>query len=530
MPVWPKSFYTFGVNLRTAATEWKLRRPSQAVAQQERTRLNLTRRLAATSHWKAAGVEAGMAYDQWRSRVPLQAYSGIAPAIQRMVRGEADVLWPGRCALFAYTAGTTSGIPHVMPVTEEMMAHVRRAGFDAALYYTVRARHAGVFRGRHLFFGSPPTLLPMENDSGHKAFAGELSGIAALNLPAWAERHLYEPGVAVAAEVEWPARLEAIVARTAMRDMSLIAGLPNWLLLLAHVLRERCSRGKVRHTSLQSLWPNLECCMLSGLPPTPYLEQLRAVLGPSIVFHELYAATEACIATQDREARLGLRLMADTGIFFEFLPMAEHDPARLEQLGGRALPLADVKPDVDYAIVLTTPGGLARYVLGDIVRFTSIRPPRLIYVGRTALRCDAFAERVNERELTEALTVVCQRRDWLIVNFHVAPRFSDRSLTGQPRGHHEWWVELKPGTVATPTGPLMAGELEIELQRTNETYAARRKAGVMDPPVVRLVMPGVFEHWLRFRRQWGGQHKVPRCRSDRLIADELAQITHFAVD
>lgn len=135
-----------------------------------------------------------------------------------------------------------------------------------------------------------------------------------------------------------------------------------------------------------------------------------------------------------------------------------------------------------------------------------------------------------EKDLTDALVAVCSRHNWTIVNFHVAPLFAQGNLTGQNRGRHEWWIELQPGTVATPIGPQIAAELEVELQRSNPDYAAKRKAGAIESPTVRLVMPGVFKHWLRFKGRWGGQHKFPRCRGDRVIAAELAQITNFARD
>lgn len=530
MSAWPKSFYTFCVSLKTAGTEWKLRQKRGALPAQDRALKTLIGHLAKTTYWQQAGIEAGMSHEQFQTKVKLHRPEDLAPAIERMQRGESDVLWPGRCEVFARTAGTSTGTPRVLPVTEEMLEHMRTAGYDAALYYTVRAKNAGAFRGRQLLFGSPPTLTPLGAAKTPTGYVGELSGIAALNLPAWAERHLYEPGVPAAQTADWDARLAAIMARTARCDITLMAGLPQWLLLLAEFIRSRSSSAKTRLPSLLGLWPNLECCMHGGQPVTPYLDQLRNALGTSVVFHEVYAATEGFIATQDTDQRNGLRLMADQGIFFEFLPMSDYDEAKLDQLGPKALPLAAVQANVDYALILTTPGGLARYVLGDIVRFNSLAPYRLIHVGGTRLRLHAFGENVSERDVTDALTGLCQRRDWSIVNFHIAPRFEPSARPGQLRGRHEWWVELKPGTIATPTGPQMAAELDAELVRTSETYATRRRSGQLDAPVVRLVMPGVFEHWLRFRSQWGGQHKVPRCRSDRQVADELAQITNFAMD
>ena len=529
MPAWPKSLFVFGVNMLTAAAEWKLRRKRGAIAMQERSFDRLTRRLAATAFWRDSGVVAGMSYESFSARVPLRGYEQLAPAIERMKRGESDVLWPGRCAFFAVTSGTTAGGSRFLPVTEELLAHFHRAGLDSLLYYTVRVRHAGVFRGRHLYLGGSTALTPLAEAKPHVAYAGDLSGITALNLPAWAERHLYEPGAAIAQMADWQEKIDAIVARTSRLDITMLAGIPNWVLVLAAALREASANGQQRLGNLQGLWPNLECFVHGGVPVGPFRDELRAALGPTVTFHEVYLASEGFIAAQDGVPSTGLRLMAEAGLFFEFLPMTDFDESRLEHLGRKAVSLADVQPGVDYALVLTTPAGLARYVLGDVVRFVSVAPPRLHYVGRTKLQLNAFGERVIEKEITDALIAVCERHGWTIVNFHVAP-LTMSTNTGLLRGRHEWWIELKPGTVTTPTGPQMAAALDTGLRQHNPDYETKRKAGSMDAPIVRLVMPGVFEHWLRYQNKWGGQHKTPRCRSDRVIADELAQITNFARD
>jgi hypothetical protein len=529
MPAWPKSFYTFRANLLTAGAEWRLRQKRGAARAQQRTFGELTRRLSTTSFWREAGVTPGTSYDRFQTVVPPRTYEHFEPAIARVRAGEADVLWPGRCALFALSAGTTTGRSKLLPVTDEMLGHFRRAGLDSLLYYTVRMKHAAVFRGRHVLLGGCTALTALPAANGHDAYAGNLSGITALNLPGWAEKHLFEPGVSVAQIIDWSARLEAIVARTRSLDITMVAGFPNWVLMLAAALRANSTKGKGRISNLQGLWPNLECFMHSGLPLSPFWDEALTALGPTVNFHEVYHTAEGLVAAQDIDASQGMRLMADTGIFYEFIPMADYVESRLEQLGPKAVPLVGVKAGIDYAVLVTTPAGLARYVLGDIVRFTSTEPPRLVYVGRTGLSLVAFGENVLEREITEALVTVCRRNRWTIVNFHVAPEFAP-SATGKKIGHHQWWIELKPGTVTTPTGQHIAAELDAELQRLNETYLAKRRGGGFDAPVVRLVMPGVFEHWLRYQGKWDGQHKMPRCRSDRLVADELAQITNFAHD
>lgn len=529
MPAWPKSFYSLGVNFLTAATEWKLRRTRVAGPLQKLAFESLTTHLARTAYWREAGVVAGMGYDSFQARLAPRRYADLAPAIERMQHGEADVLWPGRCSFFALTAGTTGPSPKCIPVTDAMLEHFRQAGLDALLYYTVRVRHAAVARGRHLFLSASTAVTPLPEAKPHEAYVGDLSGITALNLPDWCERHLYEPGAAVAAMSDWSAKLDAIVRRTRSLDITLLAGQPNWTLLLATALRESSAVGKSRITNLQGLWPNLECFVHGGIPLGPYRDELRQALGPTVKFHEVYTASEGFIAAQDTEAGLGLRLMAGAGIFYEFIPLADFDEDHLDRLGRKAVPLVDVATGVDYVVLLTTPGGLARYVVGDIVRFTSTEPPRLIYVGRTEHTLNTFGERLTEKEMTDALVTVCARQDWHIVHFHVAP-LSTHSLTGQTRGRHEWWLELRPGTKSTPIGHQLATELDLELQKKNPAYEAKRKAAILELPAVRLVMPGVFEHWQRWREKWGGQHKLPRSRHDRLVADELAQITSFTRD
>ncbi|MEO6244393.1 MAG: GH3 auxin-responsive promoter family protein [Opitutaceae bacterium] len=328
------------------------------------------------------------------------------------------------------------------------------------------------------------------------------------------EHHLYEPGRDIAQLGDWPAKLRAIVTRTAGRNVTLVAGIPSWLLVLAEEMAAQTGQRPLR-----AVWPRLECLVHGGVPLGPFEKELRAAVGEGVNFHEVYPASEGFIAAQDDEPGAGLRLMADAGIFYEFIPLARFDEARLAALDGEAVPLADVRPGIDYVLLMTTPGGLCRYVIGDVVRFVSTEPPRLVYAGRTQLQLSAFGEHVIEKELTDALTAVVARNQLAVANFHVAPRFVD-TQTGETRGRHEWWIEFRPE--GEPKPAMLAAELDAELQRRNDDYEAKRKGGGLEIPVLRIVAPGTFERWLRERGKWGGQNKMPRCRSDRAIADDLA--------
>lgn len=526
MAAWPKSFISLGATFLTSRTGGQLRRRDRGTTAQEKAFTQLVRQLAATSFWREAGVVPGMKYDAFRTRIPPRRYESFVPAIERMYSGLESVLWPGRCPYFVTSAGTTGAMPKMLPVSDALREHFRTACQDILLYYMARVGNTGVLRGHPLQLTGSTALQPVGNHTG--ALVGNWPAIATQQVPKWMKNEL-EPGPQIGEMADWQAKVDATIARTANRNISLVAGLPPWILAFAETCRTKAAESRHAFENLQSWWRNLECYVHGGVPVGPFESELRTLLGPTVNFHEVYASAEGVFAIQDGAANDGLRLLVERGLFFEFLPFSDFDEARLEQLGDRVISLAEVKTNVDYVLLLTSPAGVARYVVGDIIRFTSTEPPRLIYVGRTALQLNAFGEHVIEKEVTDALIGVCTRHRWTIVNFHVAPLMMT-DLTGQSRGRHEWWVELRPGTVETPTGPQMAVELDLELQRLNRDYTERRRSGRVESPIVRLVMPGVFKHWMKFRGTWGGQNKIARCRSDRAIADELAHLTRFAAD
>lgn len=527
MPALPQHILAAGAKVAGARVLRSYR--ESPVAAQQKVLRELTEAMSRCFFHRGNGMESGLSYEAFRAKIPLHTYEQLIGPIEKMKRGEADVLWPGACRYYAVSSGTTSGRTKYLPLTDAMIAHFRQTGLESLFFYASRVGSWTIFKGKHLFLGGSTTLTPIEESKPFVAYAGDLSGITALNLPRWVERYLYEPGKEIAQMSDWPEKIRAIAARTWNRDMRVVAGIPSWLLVLAEGLRAEAERQGKRVAGLQALWPHLECLIHGGVPIGPYVDELRAAFGRNINFHEVYPASEGFIAAQDTEAAAGLRLMADAGIFYEFLALSEFDESRLSALGAKAVSLEGVQPGVDYVLLMTTPAGLCRYVIGDVVRFLSVNPARLIYVGRTKLQLSAFGEHVIEKELTDALLTVCQRHGWNIVHFHAAPLFIN-SLLGQNRGRHEWWIELRTQTHKTPTGPLLATELDAELIRLNDDYEAKRKGGGLEPPLVRLVMPGVFEQWMRQNGKWGGQNKLPRCRSDREIADQLAKIARFADD
>lgn len=521
MTLAPRFLVNFWAGCRVAAFQRRLRAAGRGAGDQAAVFARRMAQVAETAFGRDHGLTATTPYAQFRAKVPPRPPEYFDPLVARMQAGEADVLTPGRCRFFVETAGTTGTGTRILPVPEPMLAHYRHGLRDALFLYAARAGHAGVFLGRHLHVGASTALTEAQG-----AYRTGLDGMLALCLTPWAEANLYAPPPAVARLPDGPDRIAAAVRAMRPRDVTLLGGSPGSVCALALAARPAAGPDRAPPPHLTAVWPNLECLMFTGAQPGLFQDTLRATLGPTVVFHELYAAAEGIFAAQDAGSPAGLRLLTDAGVFFEFLPLRSFHEDKLATAGAACLPLDQVEAGVDYVLVLTTPAGLCRQVPGDIVRFVSVDPPRLQFAGRTRLRLDTFGENISERELLDTLLAVCARNGWQVVDFHVAP-YSRRIAAGQTVNCHEWWVELRTHTMKTPTGNALGPELDAELARRNADYAARRANRGLDFPSVRLVMPGVFEQWAREQGKTSNAGKTPRCRPDRLIADQLATIARF---
>jgi len=517
----PRFLVSFWAGLRVSRFRRRLKETGDGVAAQQAVLQQLLTQLAHTDLGQRQGLTPGMKYEEFQQTQPLVEHAHYAQFLERMMAGEANVIWPGQCHHFVETAGTTAGRPRLLPVTAEMLAHYRDGLRAALMSYTARTGHRSIFQGRALHVGGSTALRA----AGPAAHAGSLDAMLHLAVAGKVERNLYAPAPEVARLPDGPEKAAAIARTCLAQDITLIGGTPASVRAVADAVLAPGSGGEARPKNLQAVWPRLECFLHTGAPLGLLGDELRARLGPGVHFHEAYLAAEGWFALQDNDPANGLRLLTDAGIFFEFLPMRDYRDDRPPHLGRSCVPLAQVKPGVDYALVVTTPAGLVRYFVGDVVRFISVNPPCLHVVGRAGLQLAGFGERIGERELTESLLEVCAQHEWAAVNFHVAPLV--RRAGPAPRGAHEWWVELRPGTIKTPTGPYLAAALDAELTRRDRDYAQRRKSGAVEEPIVRLVMPGVFDQWAEESGVPLGTPRLPACRPDRLIADRLAAIARF---
>ncbi len=447
--------------------------------------------------------------------LPVQTYESLLPYVERCLRGEAGVLLRGFIDSFAVSSGTTAATTKYLPVNGAMLRNFRRGGLDALALHVARAGRADVFGGRQLFLGGSTALEPVRSDP--RVLTGDLSGIMARQLPWWVDRFLYSPGADVALLGDWPRKVRAIAERSFDQDVRLVAGIPSWLLVLFEQVREVGARRGLRVETLHDVWPRLEVVVHGGVQWGPYRALFDRWFGRPVSFQEVYPASEGFIATQDLGSGEGLRLLTDAGLYFEFLSVAKLQNGA-PMPGARPLALAEVECGRDYALLLTTPGGLRRYLIGDVVRFVSLQPPRIQFIGRTRLELSAFGEHVIEHEVVAAVEAAARRFQLLVRDFTVAPWFPPGGVPGA-RGRHQWFFELV-GPAVPPA--VLSDLLDRELRLRNDDYRAKRDGGGLLAPAVELLPPGSFDRAMARRGKLGGQHKVPRLRSDRDFADLLA--------
>ncbi len=517
-----KSLMAFRASLLTAKEQRRLKKQGTEIQDQHSTFATLIPQLAQTAYGRTHQITAQLDYPSFQENIPLSSYEQIEPYVQKMIEGSPDELWPGNCRFFGITPGTSNNKTKTIPVTEEMLQHFQTAELQSLLYYTVRTGHAGIFKGQHLHLGGINPVTSRNN----VAFTGDFCAITELAPPEWMSKNLHEPGLSVSQITDWDQKLETMASHALGKDLSLINGIPNWISFFFEAINEQFVADTSPIDDISSLWPNLECICHHGIPISPYLQELSTKTGKTIHFHETYPTTEGFIAAQDSQRTDGLRLMCDTGIFYEFLPVTRMDRTNLASCAPYAIPLSEVTTDVDYALILTTPAGLCRYFLGDIIRFLSTKPPRFIHIDRADGMANAFQEGLTTKDITGAITTICNIRNWTLAEFHLAPVFKNENSL-RIAGRHEWWVELKPPSKITPISEEIERTLDTDLRKINPVYNTKRTQNRLDSPLVRLVMPGVFKTWMKRHNKWGGQNKMPRTSADRQIADELMEIAGF---
>ena len=460
----------------------------------------------------AKNTEIGKQYDfasistyrEFAERVPVTSYEDNHLQIERARKGESNIFWPTPIKWFAKSSGTTNSKSKFIPVSSASLEHCHYAASkDLLCMYLNNNPDANLFLGKSLRLGGSKELYK-ENATVY----GDLSAILIDNMPFWAE-YSSTPNNEVSLMADWELKMQAIVDQTIQENVTSLAGVPSWMLVLLNNVLE--TTGK---SNLFEIWPNLEVYFHGGVNFDPYIEQYNAILPKdNFRYYEIYNASEGFFAIQDRNANKELLLMLDYGIFYEFIPMDTYGSA-----SEKIIPLEQVQVAKNYAIVITTNAGLWRYKIGDTVRFTSISPFRIKVTGRTKHHINVFGEELIIENAETALKQASKHTQCEIVDYTAAPIF----MEGREKGAHEWIIEFK-----TPPKDLslFTKSLDNALMDVNSDYQAKRFNNItLNMPKVHVARQRLFYDWLKQKNKLGGQHKVPRLSNKRDFIEELLHL------
>lgn len=494
-----------------AARRMKRLRRQDPVRVQHDQLLRLARRARRTRFAADHDLASIRTVADYQARVPLRRYEDFWDAYWKDAFPRlTDCTWPGTIPYFAVTSGTTTGITKYIPLSREMMRSNVRAGIDLLVHHVVSRPHSRLMGGRNFMLGGS-TDLTAEAPGIH---SGDLSGIAARELPRWAGAR-YFPPLELALIADWEVKMDVLARRALDADIRSISGTPSWLLIFFDRLAALRPGGGGR---IADYFPDLELLVHGGVNFEPYRRRFEALIeGSHAELREVYPASEGFMAVADRGYGDGLRLVLDNGLFFEFVPVAELDsPAPSRHW------LADVETGIDYAVALTTCAGLWSYIVGDTVRFVDLDPPRLLVTGRTSYMLSAFGEHLIDEEIEESIAAAAESIGAMISDYSVGALFPEGEGA---LGGHVYVVEFAEPVAGAERLAAFARDLDARLSTTNDDYRAHRAGGTgMNPPVIEPVRPGAFAAWMKSRGQLGGQHKVPRIINDQ---DLLANLRAF---
>jgi len=438
----------------------------------------------------------------FQKSVPVRNYEKFSPYIHQLREGKQNVLWPSTVKWFAKSSGTTDARSKFIPVTKEALEECHyKGGKDLlALYYHQRP-NANLYTGKHLVMGGASKINPF-NEEG---YTGDLSAIIIRNLPIWVELKR-TPSKEIALMDNWEEKIEKMAMSTIGEDICMMAGVPSWTLVLMRRILEITGAENIKQ-----IWPNLELFWHGGVSFKPYREQFKNMIpGGTMHYMESYNASEGFFGLQDRLGADDMLLMLDYGVYYEFMPMDEYGKDF-----PRTVSLRDVEVGQNYAIVISTNGGLWRYLVGDTVRFTSKHPFRIQVSGRTRHYINAFGEELMVENADEAIHYAASKTRSMVREYTAAPVYFGEDQGGA----HEWMIEFEQEPSSMQEFIIA---LDTKLKEINSDYDAKRAFNfVMREPVVKKLPQGTFYGWMKHHGKLGGQHKVPRLSNDRKQLEDI---------
>ena len=437
-------------------------------------------------------------YEDFKKNVPIRDYEALRGYIDRVVAGESAVLWPGKPKYFAKTSGTTSGVKYI-PISKESMPEHIKAARNALLTYIHETGKSEFVNGKMIFLQGSPVLTKKNGIN-----VGRLSGIVAHLVPAYLQKNRL-PSYETNCIEDWEEKVDAIVTETLNEDMTLISGIPPWVQMYFDKLSEK-SEGK----KIKDIFKNFSLFVYGGVNYEPYRAKIEASIGKKIDAIETYPASEGFIAYQDSQKDKSLLLLANAGIFYEFIPAEEYyneNPTRLS--------LAQVELDKNYALILNTNAGLWGYSIGDTVKFVAKNPYKILVTGRIKHFISAFGEHVIGEEVEQAILSIANTEGVEITEFTVAPQVNP------PAGelpYHEWFIEFAK---APKNLKDFSEKVDLALQQKNIYYFDLIEGKILQKLIIRALQKDAFVSYMKAEGKLGGQNKVPRLSNDRKIADAL---------
>ena len=459
----------------------------------------------------AQNTEYGQQYDfhslttpeQYRERLPIVHYEDINELIRQTMNGKQNILWPKEIKWFAKSSGTTDAKSKFIPVSPSSLENCHfRGGKDVVSIFNRLYPEAQVFSGKTLALGGSSEVNKINTNCQY----GDLSAILISNTPFWAN-FMKTPDSSIMLMSNWEEKLEKICEITIKEDVRCLAGVPSWFLTLIHKILEKTGKS-----NLYEVWPNLELFIHGGISFVPYRQQYQELLPDAkMKYMETYNASEGFFGIQDDPSDSSMLLMLDYGVYYEFMPMSETG-----KTNPRTLLLSEVETGVNYALIISTNGGLWRYMIGDTILFTSLNPYKFKITGRTKLFINAFGEELIIDNATEALRIACAKTHSTLFEYTAAPIFMQE---GQ-KGAHEWLIEFEVPPADLET---FAEILDKELQKLNSDYEAKRLLS-LERLKIHQARPHLFTDWLKEKGKLGGQNKMPRLWNDRTHIDQLLEM------
>ena len=439
-------------------------------------------------------------YEQFKKQIPLNDYESLKPYIERNRKGEQNLLWHTDIKWFAKSSGTTDKSKFLPVSLEHLDGCHYKGGRDMVTLHCINNLETQLFTGKNLALGGS---FKEDHFGDHHSFHGDVSAIIIQNLPMWAE-FFRAPNVSIALMDEWESKLEKLADTMTNENVTSIAGVPSWMLVLLKRILERSGAKTIKE-----IWPNFEVYFHGGVSFGPYKEQFKQLFGSDKVSYlQLYNASEGFFGIQDQPNSDEILLMLDYGIFYEFQELGQDKPL---------ICLDDVKVGIDYEIIISTNAGLWRYRLGDVIQFTSINPYRFIITGRTKQFINVFGEELMVHNADSAIAAACERTHAMVRDYTVAPVFMNENA-----GAHEWLIEFE----RQPNNfEFFVALLDEALKKQNSDYEAKRYNNyVLHSPVVKNMPQNSFYNWLKFNNKLGGQYKVPRLNNKRDTLEEVLKV------